>query len=109
MPEYIPQKDDIPLTATSVVLGGSCGQIVQTQSMVVNIQVVALPNSRRKQPITHGVAFRVWKLHKRMNHVPLHTIAHMSLLNILGDAEATYQEINLEAAHQDCYACALAK
>ena len=77
--------------------------------MEANIKIIALPNSKRKQTVTHDVSFRVWKLHKRFNHVSLETLAHMSHLDILGDAEATYQEIILVAAHQDCYSCALSK
>ena len=99
MPTYVPQPDDIPLTATLAVLGGSCGQIPKTHSMEVNIRIIALPNSKQNQHITHDVACRVWKLDKRFNHVPLQILAHMAQQDRLGDAEATYQEIILVAAH----------
>ena len=46
---------------------------------------------------------------KRFNHTSLATLAQMVKENLIGEVNTTYQEINLVADHQDCYACALRK
>ena len=99
MPTYVPQEHDADLTAANTVLGGCCGQVP-----CANPTVVALPHSSRKKEKTHDVSFRVWRLHIRVNHTSLDTLAHMVKENLLGEVDATYQEINLVADHQDCYA-----
>jgi hypothetical protein len=77
--------------------------------MTANPTVIALPQSSRKKEITHDLSFRVWRLHKRLNHTSLDTLAHMVKENLLGEVDVTYQEINLVDDHQDCYSCALSK
>ena len=44
-----------------------------------------------------------------MNHTHLRTIALMIKLLILLNADCTAEEVMLVAAHQDCWACAIAK
>ena len=105
MPTYVPQEHDADLTAANTVLGGCCGQVQWS----ANPTVVALPHSSRKKEITHDVSCRVWRLHKRINHTSLDTLAHMVKENLLGEVDVMYQEINLVADHQDCYARALSK
>ena len=63
---------------------------------------------KKKKP-SSSVRFRVWRLHSRMNHTHLRTIALMIRLLILRNADCTADEVMLVAAHQDCWACAIAK
>jgi len=99
MPTFIAQPDDVSLTATTVVTGGSCGQILKSNSMQAHINIIAIPSSNRKKEITHDVSYRVWRLHKRINHASLETLAHMIRENLLGEVDVTYQEVNVVADH----------
>ena len=114
MSDYMPTfvattQHDIELTATNVVLGGCCGQLAKVVHQLAAVEVIDLPHSSRKKDITHDISYRVWRLHKRFNHISLKTLAHMLKEDILGEVDVTYHEIILVDAHQDCYACAVSK
>ena len=70
--------------------------------------VTSVTPTRLRGP-TLDVISRVWKLHDRLGHTHLHTLAHMVRYGRLGNVDVTSQEILSVARHQHCLACALAK
>ena len=100
---FLSQEGDIK-PANNGLLGGSAGHV-----NIVMPSVVIPPTRSRKRKPTFDMLFRVWSLHRRMKHIPLYTISRMTKDGLLIDSDVEAWEIDLVAAHQDCFACALAK
>ena len=92
--------------AKVTLLGGGCG-VLAVQTGVVTVDT--FPLVKRKKKPTHDMAFRVWRLHRRLFHTALGTILAMAMAGLLGELDVEPWEIALVRDHQDCYACALAK
>ena len=67
------------------------------------------PRKGRSRKITLDMIRRVWRVHRRMQHVSLRMLARMAFNGYLGEIDVEYWEMRLVMRHQDCYVCALAK
>lgn len=108
MPEYVRQPNDMLMLAQEIYLNDNEAYLANA-SPVESDKIVPLPGARRKRQPTTDILFRVWRLHERMNHVNLTTLAYMVDKKLLGEAEVTAAEIILVRDHQQCFSCALAK
>ena len=91
-----------PSSTTPVMLqGGWRGALIKT--------VASPPRVRRRTKPSHDTIFRVWRVHRRMLHIPLRVLAVMHRAGMLGKLDVTVEELYMVDAHQDCYACALSK
>ena len=59
LPTYVATQHDVELTASDVVLGGTCGQLPKTHQLLAAVEIIALPHSSRKKDVTHDVSYRV--------------------------------------------------
>ena len=101
---YVPLSDDVPM-GPDTLQGGWAGYCLIT---AVDI---ALPSiSKQKQrPLSTSVIFRVWRLHSRLLHANMETVACDIEFGRILNADVTPTEIRTVISWQDCFSCALSK
>ena len=63
----------------------------------------------RSHQMTLDMIYRVWHVHRRMQHASLKLLNGYGVNGDLGEIDVEYWEMRLVMRHQDCYARALAK
>jgi len=101
---YVAQSEDVPM-GPDTLQGGWAGYF-----LIAATDLIIPPMLKQKQrQLSASVIFRVWRLHRRLLHANLETIACDIESGRIINADVTPVEIRSVISHQDCFSCALAK
>jgi len=101
---YVAQLEDVPM-GPDTLQGGWAGY-----RLITAVDMIMPPISKQKQrQLSVSVIFRVWRLHRRLLHANLETVACDIESGRITNADVTPSEIRMVISRQDCFSCALAK